>query len=197
MVFWTILQTLLNHEVAEITKYYFSAFYSTDLTKLKTIFMQNNRITAFHPNMFSHLSSLNSLHLSGNTCIDKTFSPVPAKTTLENELAFCEVGYLMQIQFRIDAIEKKNDEKFQVLRKTIESNQETFEQNVNGTLAALESLESRINREIETIDEKLAAYNDKMEKRLGVDIETNAKEIHEVKKMVEEIKSDIYHMSRA
>jgi archaellum component FlaC len=147
--------------------------------------------------MFSHLSNLNSLYLSGNTCIDKTFNPVPAKATLENELAVCEVGYLMQIQFRIDAIEKKNDEKFKVLRKLIESNQETFEHQINGTLAGLESLESRINREIETIYGKLAADNDKMEKRLGVYIETNAKEIHEVKKMVEKIKSDIYNMSQA
>jgi hypothetical protein len=44
------------------------------------------------PKMFTHLTNLDGLWLTGNVCINKDFYPKPSKETIEHELVACGEG---------------------------------------------------------------------------------------------------------
>jgi hypothetical protein len=60
-----------------IFHYNFPTFTSSiqlkDSPYLDAIFLDDNQISALHPQTFAHLSGLTRLFLSGNHCVDKTY----------------------------------------------------------------------------------------------------------------------------
>ena len=64
------------------------------LTKIRRIYLHQNRISTLHSQTFSQLSNLNYISLSGNTCIDKTFVNANQKfVEIENEISkFCKLS---------------------------------------------------------------------------------------------------------
>jgi hypothetical protein len=94
------------------------------LTKLKTIYLENNKLTAVHPRTFSNLDSLNTLDLRGNICVNKWFQPVTSLTEIESELTKCGFGYALTEQFKNS--QSRNEQKFETIDRKLELLTELF-----------------------------------------------------------------------
>jgi hypothetical protein len=97
-----------------------------DNLKLTTVYLHNNKFTALHPKMVSHLSNLNHLSLSGNLCINRDFGNSPSKATIESELINCGHNYLISAIELLDS-ENSIDEKFNSFEKRLEEKEKKFE----------------------------------------------------------------------
>jgi hypothetical protein len=145
-------------------------FISKGLTELKRIWLNNNKLSAMHPRMFSHLTKLNELYLSGNTCIDKRFNPVTSLAAVEQELATCGSNYpvflpdLSNVQYLL----KRHESKFESIENQLKI--------MNGKS---EEREKKVDRKFELLTELFYNVDGRNDE--------NAAEIKEIKKMVEKI----------
>jgi hypothetical protein len=148
------------------------------MPSLRSILLYSNKLSALHPKMFSHLTDLHYLYLSGNPCITKSFGENPSKTEIERELAACGVGYKKHEQenlgARFEEIETIVDEKFEFLKELFERNQETCENQIKIIGGKFGKLEKRF---------------EEMQKKFDERNEENTKEMREIKRMLEKMTS--------
>ncbi len=130
---------------------------------MNQISLFSNKLTALHPKMFSHLDNLDRLDLSKNPCIDRDFWPVPSMATVEEQLATCGAKYALHDQ------QNSGNTKF-----------EETDQTINGKL---EAIEKSIGGRFENLEKKF----EEMQKKFDERIEENAKEIREIKRMLEKM----------
>jgi hypothetical protein len=78
--------------------------------------------------MFSHLTKLNDLDLSGNSCINKRFNPVTSLAVVENELATCGAGYPASITDLL-YVQTQHERKFELLTELFYNVDERNEEN--------------------------------------------------------------------
>ncbi len=133
---------------------------------MSEIHLDNNQIRTMDPQMFSHLNYLYRLDLRGNVCTSNNFDPVISKKEIEKELAKCGVG--QESHEEVHSLDKTCSEKI-VDDKVSERNEETCENIMNEKLEIITNITNNIRKSIETNNEE------------------NAKEIREIKTMVEKI----------
>jgi hypothetical protein len=136
--------------------------------------LEENKLSAINPQTFSHLSSLDDLDLSENSCINKRFENNPR---IGAELAFCGIGYTLQEQqnlekTRFEETDKKIDGKFEELKTLLERNQETCEKKIEMFSQKLETF----GKSIQTNNGNLEIRFEEMEKKIG-EIERMMKEM--------------------
>lgn len=114
-------------------------------SKLKEIHLEGNQLNALSHRMFSHLTSLNHLHLRNNTCIKKDWDTAisPIIADVEKELLLCSMNY--------KEMEKKD---------SLESSKAKI---FNNTLAALESKLEKLEQKNSNFNETLFEINNKIE----------------------------------
>jgi hypothetical protein len=137
---------------------------------LQTISLGNNKIRSLDPKMFSRLSRLNILDLSGNICVDKGFENHPSKTAIENELIACGSHDQQSSPTTcFDEIEHKVNEKFEWLTKMFECNQQ--------------SCENKMDQKLEDIEKSIEKNRGKFEFRFG-ELEKKFDKRHEENEMI-------------
>ncbi len=172
------------------------------MTSLKTIWLFNNKLSAVHPKMFSHLSNLKHLDFHWNTCIDELFESYPSKATIENELVGCGAGYAVleqqnSVKTRFEETknledgekkvdhhqEKKISEKLENLQNSIYKKLETLDGKFQIIFGKLEHSESAIAGKLENLTTRFGELEKKFDERN----EENAKNVREIKRMMERV----------
>ncbi len=146
-------------------------FISKGLTELRTIWLENNKLSAMHPRMFAHLTKLNDLDMQDNPCIDKRFKPVTSLAAVEKELMTCGANYLVSLTDLPNAL-NRHERKFESIEKAVN---EKFV----GLQIQLQEREKKVDRKFELLTELFYNVDERNEE--------NAADIKEIKKMVEKI----------
>jgi archaellum component FlaC len=146
---------------------------------LEYIYLWNNKFSALHPQMFSHLTNLKLLWLENNTCVDKNYYSAPSMAEVEKELANCGVGYTTEL-------ENRQENRFVSIEnqlKTIDGKFESIEGTINEKFASLQTRlaerEKKVDLELEQVSELFAFVYQRNKE--------NTDEIREIKKSVDNI----------